>query len=247
MMLDARRITVVIMLFVLVQLPLLGVNTVVGKVVPRIGSSQLNGTPVELETTVFSGDSLTTGSQSLAVVQLPYGNQVHVGPVSSLSVSEQGQRVLVSLERGMTIIRSGNGRQVAVRALGLLVEPTGPAAYTVAMHDDTLYVSSDEGSVGVRGTNDSFVVPTGKGMKFQAIANTAPGTVGAGASNISPGVAAITAIAISLGASIPISIALANDAEDDAVAEARAAAREACIEAIQSVSATADTSGCDSI
>lgn len=211
-----RKLGVIFLTLLLAYLPLLGANTPLGKVVPRLGNSLLNGTAVSLETTVFPGDMLTTEFNSLAVVQLSYGDQIHLGPASSLTVNGENQQVVANLERGMTIVRSGNGRQVSVSALGLLVEPTGLAKYTVTIHEGAVYVSSDEGSVEVRGTNESFVVPTGKAMKFELAASTAPGPVGAGARNISPGVAAAIAIGVSLGVSLPIAIVLADNAEDDA-------------------------------
>jgi len=183
-------------------------------------------------------------SCSLAVVQLSYGDQIHLGPASSLTVNGEGQQLVANLEHGMTIIRSGNSRQVSVGALGLLVEPMGLAQYTVTIHEGAVYVSSDEGSVEVRGTNESFAVPTGKAMKFELAASTAPGAVGAGARNISPGVAAAIAIGVSLGTAIPVAIVLADNAEDDAVARAQAAAQQACIAAIQAVSPSASTAGC---
>jgi len=199
-----------------VHLPVLGASAPVGKVVPRSGSNQLNGNALVLETTLFSGDSVTTQTDGLAVILLSQGDQIHLGPASSVRVLEAGDSLMVTLQRGMTLTRSGHGRTVAVNAAGVLVRPAGVASYEVAIDGGAILVASREGTVEVQGTNQSFVVPAGKTMKFELAANTAPGPIGAGAHNISPGVAAVIAIAASLGFSIPFTIWAADDAEDDA-------------------------------
>jgi hypothetical protein len=206
----------VVVAILLLHLPVLGANAPVGKVVPTSGASQLNGNALVLETTLFSGDNVATQVDGLAVILLPQGDQVHLGPASSARLTETGDSLVVSLERGMTLTRSGHGRNVSVNAVGVLVRPAGLASYEVAIDGGAILVASREGSVEVQGTNESFVVPAGKAMKFELAANTAPGPIGAGAHNISPGVAAVVAIAVSAGVGIPVSFVLADRAEDNA-------------------------------
>jgi hypothetical protein len=232
------------LILLVAQLPVLGANAPLGKVVPRLGNTHVNGTALTLETTLFSGDSVATEPQSLAVVQLPLGDQVHVGPASSVVLNGSDQQVIVGLEQGTTIIRSGQGQTIPVNALGLFVQPVGPAAYTVTIQEGDVYVQPDEGSVEVRGTNKSVVVPAGKAMKFELAAATAPGPVGAGASSLTPGQGAAIALAVSLGVTLGIVWpVLANDI-DDAEDLAREEARQACIDAITAVSPSAPTTGC---
>jgi len=213
---QVRNCIALVVALLLVYLPVLGANTPLGKIVPRSGSSALNGNALVLETTLFSGDNVSTQADGLAVILLPQGDQIHLGPASAVSVTEAGDGLVVSLERGMTLTRSGHGRTVSVNAAGVLVQPAGLASYEVAIDGGAIFVSSREGSVEVQGTNESFVVPAGKTMKFELAASTAAGPMGAGAHNISPGVAAVVAIGISLGVSIPLAFVLADNAEDDA-------------------------------
>lgn len=245
---------VVVAALLLASFSVWGMNTPLGKAVPRTGGSALNGTALQLETTVFSGDSLATRIDGLAVVLLAQGDQVHLGPDTAVTFSGDAQQVLVALERGMTLARSGNGQQVAVNARGLLVRPLGQASYEVAIEGNAVLVASRHGDLDVQGTNRSFVVPSGKIMKFELSTDTSSAAdVGRGASNMSPGVAAAVAIAISAGVSIPVGWAIADDladeARDDAIAEAEAladaAAQQACIDAINSISPGADTSQCN--
>ena len=239
------RIPIALGLILLIaQLPVVGANTPLGKVVPRVGSSHINGTALTLETTVFADDVITTARQGLAVVQLPFGDQIHVGPASSVTLNGSDQKLVVDLERGITIIRSGQGQKIPVNALGLLIQPVGPAAYTVTIQEGDVYVQADEGSVEVQGTNKSVVVPAGKAMKFELAAATAPGAVGAGANSLTPGQGVAIALAVSLGVTLGVVWPVLNNDIDDAEDLAREEARQACIDAIQAASPSAPTTGC---
>jgi len=171
------------------------------------------------------------------VVQLPLGDQIHVGPASSVTLNGSDQQVVVGLERGMTIVRSGQGQKIPVNALGLLVQPAGPALYTVTIQEGDVYVQSDEGSLEVQGTNKSVVVPAGKAMKFELAADTAAGRVGAGANSLTPGQAAAIVLAVSVGVTVGVVTPILLNKIDDAE-------RDACIRAIQAVSASLPTTGC---
>jgi hypothetical protein len=212
---DVRISLAVGLALFMIYLPVLGANAPLGKILPRTGTSQLNGNALMLETTVFSGDTIATEADSQALVQLPYGDQIHVGPSSALQVFENSDELLVSMDKGIVRARSGNARSVAVNAHGLVVRPSGEASYDVAIEGNAVYVATREGSVAVHGMNESFVVPADKTMKFELAANTAPGTAGVGAANLTPGQGAIIALAVSLGVSIPVTLAIRNELKDD--------------------------------
>lgn len=241
----ARVMVILAALLVLGLTSAWAASTPLGKAVPRSGSATLNGSTVTLETTIFSGDSLATPAEGLAVVQLPLGDQVHFGPATSATLLGDRSNLVVSLEKGMILARTGKGQQVAVNARGLVITPAGAGTYEVAISGKTILVAAREGAVEVSGTNQSFVVPSGKVMKFEATTATASlGKAGVGGKAIAPGAGAAIAIAVSVGASVPVGWAISNNLADDARDDAIAAASQACQEAIKAVSPAASTAGC---
>jgi len=204
----------------IINLPLMGANAPLGKVLPRSGNSQVNGTELLLETTLFSGDSIATEADSLALIALPHGDQVHVGPASSATVTTVEDGLVVGLQNGIVRAKSGNGQAIAVDAHGLIVRSDETATYDVAIENNAVYVRAHSGSVEVNSRNESFVVPAEKTMKFELAANTAPGSAGVGAANLTPGQAAAIVLAISTGVTVgvvtPILLNKIDDAERDA-------------------------------
>ena len=232
---------------VLAQFPVWGMNTPLGKIVPRTGTALVNGGAVQLETTVFSGDTVATRLDGLAVILLPQGDQVHLGPNSAATLTGNGQELLVALERGMTLARSGNGQVVSVNAHGIMVRPNGPASYEVAIDGNALLVAARQGDLAVVAANGSFAVPSGKVMKFELTTETSATTPsGRGASHMSPGVAAIAAAAAGGAAAVTTYVINQNDINNlqDDLAAAQDQFQEVC-DALAAVSpAVPLPSGC---
>jgi len=221
------------------------VSTPLGKAVPRSGNPTVNGTMVTLETTVFSGDSLTTPADGRAVVQLPMGDQVHFGPATSATLHGDRSDLIVGLEQGMVLARTGKGQRISVNALGIRVTPTEAGSYEVAIKGGTVLVAARQGAVEVFGTNGSFVVPSGKVMKFELTTESMAQTkAGVGAKAVAPGAAAAIAIAVSVGVGVPVGWAISDNLADEARDDAIAAAHQACVAAITAASPSASTSGC---
>lgn len=232
-------------IFLLGVIPAWAVSTPLGKAVPRSGSILVNGTPVTLETTIFSGDSLVTLENGLAVVPLSMGDQIHFGPSASATLLGDHSEIVVALERGMVLARSGKGQRISVNARGIVVTPSEAGSFEVAIQDGTVVVAARQGAVEVAGTNQSFVVPSGKMMKFETTTETVGfGRTGVGGRAFRPGAAAAIPIAISVGVAVPVGWWIADNEADDARDDALVAAREACIQAITAVSPTASTAGC---
>lgn len=212
----------------------LAASTPLGTAVLRSGNATLNGSTVTLETTIFSGDSLATPADGLAVVQLPLGDQVHFGPATSATLFRDGSGLVVSLERGMIRAHSGKGQRVSVNTQGIVITPSEAGSFEVAIQGGAVVVAARQGAVEVAGTNRFFTIPSGKTMKFETTIETlAKGRVGVGGQAMAPGAAAAIAIAVSAGVAIPVGIAIAD-----------AKAKNACEDAIQSVSPSAPTSQC---
>jgi len=161
-----------------------GANVPLGKVIPAGSGTLLNGITLQLEATLFSGDALVAGPESWVVIQLIGGNQLQLAPGSSMSVTANEDDLLVTLDRGLALTRSGNGQAVSVAARGLLIRPSEKAIYQVTLRDDAVEVLSQEGALEVQGGNRTVAVPSGKAMRFVLAANTAPGRTGVGANNI---------------------------------------------------------------
>ncbi|MGH9804830.1 MAG: hypothetical protein ACRD4D_06635 [Candidatus Acidiferrales bacterium] len=209
-------------------------STPLGVATVRSGSAQLNGTAVTLDTTIFSGDSLATMEDGLAVVRLPLGDKVHLGPATIATLQGDRSDLVVSLDRGMVFVHSGNGQRVSVNARGIAVTPAESGSFEVAIQDGTVVVASRQGAVEVAGTNRSFVVPSGKIMKFGPTTETvAQQRTGVGAKAFSPGVGVAIALAVAVPTAILFSVLYAN-----------AKAEDACEDAIQSVSPSAPTTQC---
>ena len=116
---------VLCLVMLLVRLPVLGANAPVGKVIPQLGSTALNDVKLNLETTLMAGDTVVTRADSGALIQLPQGDRVALGPASKATVTAQGEKVVVMLKSGTTLIRSGNGHPVYVKTRGLVIRPLG--------------------------------------------------------------------------------------------------------------------------
>ncbi len=234
----SRNLLTFALVVLLVQLPLVGAGTPLGKVVPRAGSSLLNGADLTVETTVFFGDRVATEADGVALILVPQGQQVQLAPSSSATLSGKGGQLLVNLESGTTLVQSGNSGRLSVAARGLMVRPSGMANYQVIIEGSFVTVSSQQGSVEVRGANRSLVVPSGKAMKFELAANPEAGRVGVGAHNVFGAAAAvIISTAVSLAIAVPIAVVVANNRADDA----RIAG---CKQGIQAISPGAPTAAC---
>ena len=203
-------------------------NLPLGKVVPR-GPADLNGTRLTLETTLFAGDIIATAADGLALVLLPQGDQVHVGPASTVAVSDTAEGILAQLERGAVVVRSGSGQRIFVRAGGLLVTPSGAAHYEVALAEPGVVVAAQAGEVTVQGSNQAVAVPAGKVMRFELGSVPLAPVVAGGGSQLAGLAAILVSLLISTAVTVPISVVLANKAKDDA-------RQQACQQIKQSIS-----------
>lgn len=179
----------------LTTLPAWSADTPLGIFVPGAGTSSLNGVGLKVRSTLFSGDTVSTQAASGASVLLRGGDQVQLGPASAATLTLTEGGLLVKLESGLAVTRSGKGQQISVSTRGLLIEPTGTVTYQVTVAGNAVVVATHGGSVSVRGGDQSFVVPPDKGLRFVAAANAVPGRTGAGAQNLNEGLVWLVIIA----------------------------------------------------
>jgi hypothetical protein len=158
-------------MLLLVQMPVAGASSAIGKVVPRTGESAVNGVPLKLETTVFAGDAVSTTGQGSALMLLSKGDRVILGPETTTSVISSDEGVTIDLSDGMVRTHANNKGSVAVRANGLVVRPVaGKGSFEVGIDGEAILVSAVDGDVEVFGISKSAVVPMNKAMRFETAA-----------------------------------------------------------------------------
>jgi len=206
-------------------------DAVLGRVIPR-SSAQLNGTTVFLESTVFSGDIVSTPSDGFAVFLFAYGNQLQLGPASEVRLLQVEADAVAVLERGAVLVRS-DGQAIAVQARGLLLSPQGAGHYEVAVTEKAVVVSATHSAVTVHAANRSFPVAAGKAMRFE-VADGRQGPVGARAGE---GVAwgVVLGVSIAAGAAgVLIGWLIATNRSQDR-----------CLQRVRAISPTVPESVCD--
>lgn len=210
-------------------------NVSLGRVVPR-GAAELNQTRLVAEATVYAGDTVRTPAEGLALVLLPQGSQLHVGPASAVELAAAPAGVVAGLARGTVLARSQPAQKVSVWAANLLVSPQSPEAlYQVALTEAGAVVAVERGTVSVAGTNRTVTVPAGQAMRF----DTAEGPQASAGAGAGVGMSTMTAlsVAITLGVAIPVGWVVSNKLAEDA-------RQEGCEEAILSISAALPPTGC---
>lgn len=212
---QVRMVLAIGMALCLAQAPLqasVAEKVPLGKVVPQ-GPAELNQTPLLAESTVYTGDIVSTGAQGQALVFLGERGQVQVGPASEVRLTETEKATLATLERGTLRARSGRAKSLLVWAHGLLITPQGPARYHVALTEKGTVVSTEQGTVRVQGDGETYTVAAGEAMQFEVA--LAPEPVGAGVTNgLSPRAKILIGLAVAGGvAAIAIPLALREEEE----------------------------------
>lgn len=172
---NAKAALSVVMASLLAWFPPLALpgNVPLGKALSQ-GDAELNGTRLQLETTVYSGDTLTTADAGLAVVFFSQGDQLHLGPASQVQVAQTDGNLVADLARGAVLARSGIGQTVSVRARGLTVNPEAPTRYEVVVQEKAVVVAARQAAVTVRDATQTFTVAAGNAMRFELAADQPP-------------------------------------------------------------------------
>ncbi|MFQ5928012.1 MAG: FecR domain-containing protein, partial [Terriglobia bacterium] len=122
------------------------------------------------ETTLFSGDRLSTGAQGWARVFLSQGQQIHLGAESAAQARRSGDDIAVELEKGRVTLQAHASNDIVVYSNGLEVgpTPTGRAVWEVTRLSATLTrVATYHGSVEVRALNRTLEVPAGRSLELE--------------------------------------------------------------------------------
>lgn len=169
----------------LVQLPVRGGNSQVGRVIPRTGTSAVNGTDLLLDTTLYSGDLVSTQPEGSALVLASGGGRVLLGPSSSVSLAEYDNGLGLTLSRGVVRVHTSG---IAVLANGVVVRAAGDRGiFEVGLEGtDALLVFAISGDVEVQATNNTVVVPMDQVMRFEIKDVAGLAANPAGANSITP-------------------------------------------------------------
>ena len=230
----------VLLCLILLNASVVAADVAVGNVIPRTGVSRVNGAPIAFETTLFEGDQLVTEENGSAMVVIPGGGQIHLGPLSSSSIFRQGTGLSVELISGVARTRSSEASNIVMNARGLIIQAQGDVGYEVGMDGDSILIAARNGDVEVIGTNASITIPAGSVMRFESTtaAIAANSSDGERAFIWTPANAVWVAVLVSIGVAIPVGYLLADILADEAAAEG-------CRRALLAVSPSIPLTVCD--
>lgn len=138
-----------------------------GRVVANAPAT-MNGIDIPRETTMYSGDRLTTGPEGWARVYLSQSEQVYIASSSEARAAREADRLGVELMSGGAHLQTKAGSNVSVLANGLEIVPRGDenAIWQVKqVGPNEVLVVALRGSVEVRGTNRTLEVPAGRSAR----------------------------------------------------------------------------------
>lgn len=207
------------LVLLLAQMPVVGVAASIGKVLPRVGVSSVNGVKLTQETTIFSGDTISTEANGTVLVMLPKGDKIIIGPSSSATMVGGNETLTVILTSGVVRAHANNNGSVAINARGIVVRPTsGKGSFEVGFDGEALLVAAMRGDVQVEGTNTSVVVPMDQAMQFEIKPDATPSRNTSGVHSISPkrmlGIFFILAVGAAVGTGLLIKSLKDDDISD---------------------------------
>ncbi len=190
----------------------------VGKLTSR-GTTEVNGTAMPSEATVFSGDRIATRKDSTVALAFGGGNQVFFPEMTEARVERAGTQTKVRLERGALAVISRSGKIPVVEANGVRIEAGGsaPAVFEVALQGAALKVLTRSGTAVVTAANRTVEVPEGKMLDAVATPPQNPplgAGMGAGLSTIQV-VALATAVAAGITGLVLGAVALTRPNPED--------------------------------
>ncbi len=176
----------------------------------------MNGIDVPKETTMYSGDRLTTGTKGWARVYFSPAEQVYLDSTTEARAARGADGIGIELVRGGAHLQTG--RNVRVLAGGLEVVPRDENAVWQVKQTgaNEVLVVALRGSVEVRGSNRTLEVPAGRSARVTTSPAPPAAAAGGGSYGLSPGAkAAIAAAAI--GGIIAAVVIIYNQTENDSV------------------------------
>lgn len=155
----------------LVSEPAVSATPVLGQVIVK-GQAKVNGLVTSSGTTVFSGDQVSTETNSVAELVLNGGNKVLLSQSSAMTLSHDSGQVIVKLKQGALAVLSKNNSSPIIEGNGVLIKPAADTTVVleVAVSANSLRVLARRGSAMVVASDESIEVTEGKELN----ATTAP-------------------------------------------------------------------------
>ena len=136
------------------------------------GSVLIDKQPVPSGTTLYAGDVITTGKASAAILTLQTRTAATLAENSEVALPAGTPSGLLTLRRGMMLIRSEAGQtaRVTVSDASVLIsgEEGFPALCRIALVGGQGVVSTERGRVEVHARGAQIVVPPGKSARLGA-------------------------------------------------------------------------------
>jgi len=166
-----KSLLAVLLTIALVCEPAVSATPVLGQVFVK-GQAKVNGLVTSSGTSVFSGDQVTTETNSVAELVLNGGNGVLLSQSSAVTLSHDASQVIVSLKQGALALLSKNNSLPIIEGNGVLIKPAADTTVVleVAVRANSLRVLARRGSAIVVASGQSIEVTEGKELD----ATTAP-------------------------------------------------------------------------
>ncbi len=158
-----KALLVALLTIALVCEPAFASTPMLGQVMVK-GNAKINGMVSPSSATVFTGDKLNTGTGTVAELLLNGGSKVLLPESTAVVLSDEGNQVIVTLDRGALAILSGNNKTTFVDANGVRIRPTAgtPVVLEVAVSDESLKVLARRGSATVEADDRTVEIAEGK-------------------------------------------------------------------------------------
>jgi len=199
--------------------PAVSAGPVLGQVFVK-GQAKVNGLVTSSGTTVFSGDQVTTETNSVAELVLNGGNGVLLSQSSAMTLRHDASQVIVSLNQGALALVSKNNAFPIIEGNRVLIKPAADTTVVleVAVRANSLRVLARRGSAIVVASDTSIEVTEGKELDATTAPASAQGPAKpTGASRLSKWkIIAITAAAVT-GLGLAVIIATPPNHEDCSV------------------------------
>lgn len=136
------------------------------------GNLKINGTATPSGGTIYSGDEVGTGTNTVAELALNGDNKVLLPQTSAVVLNNRAAQVIVMLKEGSLAVLSRSSSPVFIDANGARIRPAANAAIVmeVAVVGNSLKVVMRRGSAEVETANKTIEVAEGKELD----ATTAP-------------------------------------------------------------------------
>jgi ferric-dicitrate binding protein FerR (iron transport regulator) len=128
------------------------------------GHAKINGAVTPTGGTIFSGDQVATGANTVAELLLNGGSKILLPEASAVVVSNDAAQVIVNLNQGALAVLSENKSPTFVEVNGARIRPgtSSPEVLEVAVRGNVVKVLARRGTATVETADKTLEVAEGK-------------------------------------------------------------------------------------